>query len=260
MITDDLLMAHDCLPHQVHLAEHLAEAELPQRTWAVAALPAPDEQERCPEQQGNPPAQELERCPEQQQQEWQQQQQQQRQQQRQQPRATAGVAAFPHSCRPRPASEAGDWCPPLDPSSPSLGHEQRPLPSALGARDGAQAATCSFTAGAGARGQGFDWPLHRPRRTTSTVAAHRWRQEHGGGATPPEWPAESQPPATRFWFDPLYIEDPLRTSNNVGRNCFRISAIQIEFQKAYQLCTIHPGATVTQGDFPILGRLCKLLP
>ena len=262
MITDDLLMAHDCLPHQVHLAEHLAEAELPQRTWAVAALPAPDEQERCPEQQGNPPAQELERCPEQQQQEWQQQQQQQqqRQQQRQQPRATAGVAAFPHSCRPRPASEAGDWCPPLDPSSPSLGHEQRPLPSALGARDGAQAATCSFTAGAGARGQGFDWPLHRPRRTTSTVAAHRWRQEHGGGATPPEWPAESQPPATRFWFDPLYIEDPLRTSNNVGRNCFRISAIQIEFQKAHQLCTIHPGATVTQGDFPILGRLCKLLP
>ena len=92
------------------------------------------------------------------------------------------------------------------------------------------------------------------------MAAHRWRQEHGGGATPPEWPSESQPPATRFWFDPLYIEDPLRTSNNVGRNCFRISAIQIEFQKAHQLCTIHPGATVTHGDFPILGRLCKLLP
>jgi hypothetical protein len=21
------------------------------------------------------------------------------------------MAAFPHSCRPRPASEAGDWCP-----------------------------------------------------------------------------------------------------------------------------------------------------
>ena len=98
MITDDL---YDDLLHQVHLAEHLAEAELPQRGWAAASLPAPDEQEL--ERQGSPPAQQQEQL------QWQQ--QQQRQQQRQQPRATAGMAAFPHSCRPRPASEAGDWCP-----------------------------------------------------------------------------------------------------------------------------------------------------
>lgn len=36
--------------------------------------------------------------------------------------------------------------------------------------------------------------------------------------------------ANKFDFDPLFIEDPLRPENNVGRNCFRIYAIQQEFR------------------------------
>ena len=65
----------------------------------------------------------------------------------------------------------------------------------------------------------------------------------------------------RFWFDPLYIEDPLRPSNIVGRNCFRISAIQVELQKAHQLCMMHPGALPADNeDYPILSRICKMLP
>ena len=36
--------------------------------------------------------------------------------------------------------------------------------------------------------------------------------------------------ANMFDFDPLFIEDPLRPDNNVGRNCFRIYAIQQEFR------------------------------
>jgi len=35
-------------------------------------------------------------------------------------------------------------------------------------------------------------------------------------------------------FDPLYIEDPLDSSNNVGKNCFRIFIIQRAFAEAFQ--------------------------
>ena len=91
---------------------------------------------------------------------------------------------------------------------------------------------------------------------------YRWRQhsldgadvdltddiEGGGDAT------------AKFWFDPLYVEDPLRPSNNVGRNCFRVYAIQQEFCKAHQLCTMHPGEYPGNSDYPILSRLCKALP
>ena len=68
------------------------------------------------------------------------------------------------------------------------------------------------------------------------------------------------PSAPRHWFDPLYIEDPLRPSNNVGRNCFRVYSIQQEFCKAHQLCTMHPGVFGEDSSYPILSRLCKALP
>ena len=64
---------------------------------------------------------------------------------------------------------------------------------------------------------------------------------------------------SKFWFDPLYIEDPLRPSNNVGRNCFRIYAIQQEFQKAHQLCSMAPSESECEGacEYPVLGRIAK---
>ena len=62
------------------------------------------------------------------------------------------------------------------------------------------------------------------------------------------------------WFDPLYIEDPLRPSNNVGRNCFRIYAIQQEFCKAHQQTTMPGGDYAAEGEeYPILARICKML-
>ena len=40
----------------------------------------------------------------------------------------------------------------------------------------------------------------------------------------PGEPLEENPPMNRF--DPIFIEDPLRKGNNVGRNCFRIAQIR----------------------------------
>jgi len=47
-------------------------------------------------------------------------------------------------------------------------------------------------------------------------------------------------------FDPLYIEDPLRTTNNVGRNCFRIMQIRRAFAAAFTTLT---GGNPTSSDF-----------
>ena len=145
----------------------------------------------------------------------------------------------------RPASEAGDW-------SPSI--EQSLSPTQRGV-------------GRGALVTGVDWPLHRPVRTGSALPTHRWRQhalDGGGerGALPPDAPADGHgaDATAKFWFDPLYVEDPLRPSNNVGRNCFRVYAIQQEFCKAHQLCTMHPGEYPSDAEYPILSRLCKALP
>ena len=73
------------------------------------------------------------------------------------------------------------------------------------------------------------------------------------------------PSAPRHWFDPLYIEDPLRPSNNVGRNCFRIYAIQQEFSKAHQLIMLcladgRGGGAMGgggRGGYAILGQLLQ---
>ena len=85
-------------------------------------------------------------------------------------------------------------------------------------------------------------------------------QPPGGGRS-----AHSRTP--RHWFDPLYIEDPLRPSNNVGRNCFRIYAIQQEFGKAHQLCMLRladgrgGGAMGAggRGGYAILGQFLQEL-
>ena len=111
----------------------------------------------------------------------------------------------------------------------------------------------------GALVKGFDWPMHRPVRAASTLPTHRWRQHSLDGAV--ELPdSEGVDSLAKFWFDPLYVEDPLRPSNNVGRNCFRIYAIQQEFCKAHTLCTMHPGEYPPDCEYPILSRLCKALP
>ena len=142
-----------------------------------------------------------------------------------------GAVPFGAHNRPRPASEAGDWCPSLE---QNLSPQQRVHRAVLV--------------------KGFDWPLHRPVRASSALGHHPVPENHLGGDD------EGFESSAKFWFDPLYVEDPLRQSNNVGRNCFRIYAIQQEFVKAHQLCTRHPGEYHEDGDYPILSRLCKALP
>lgn len=40
-------------------------------------------------------------------------------------------------------------------------------------------------------------------------------------------------------FDPIFVEDPLQPSNNVGRNCFRIMQIRRAFAAAHQILVSH---------------------
>ena len=75
---------------------------------------------------------------------------------------------------------------------------------------------------------------------TRRLAAH---VDVGGG-----WPPEMAS-AANYSFDPLYVEDPLRPSNNVGRNCFRIYAIQQEFAKAHNVCANFKGAVPPSTPF-----------
>lgn len=62
----------------------------------------------------------------------------------------------------------------------------------------------------------------------------------------------------KCWFDPLYIEDPLRPQNNVGRNCFRISQIQQAFAQAYTEL-LHRGPAQASGEARAPGSVLALV-
>ena len=119
--------------------------------------------------------------------------------------------------RPRPASEAGDWCPPpVEPRSPQVSPAGVGHPRTLSLQEHATPV------------HGVDWPLHRPMRAaqSSNLARYAAFRQHsvvnGGGGANGAWAGGVADTAAKFWFDPLYVEDPLRPSNNVGRNCFRM--------------------------------------
>ena len=144
--------------------------------------------------------------------------------------------------RPRPASEAGDWNPSIEQMSPP----QR------GVHRGALVKGVDWHAGGGTRSL---------RASSTAMPPRHWRQHSlDGSAELPHEGLGGGASTAKFWFDPLYVEDPLRPSNNVGRNCFRIYAIQQEFCKAHALCTTHPGEYAGEGEYPILSRICKALP
>jgi hypothetical protein len=66
-----------------------------------------------------------------------------------------------------------------------------------------------------------------------------------------------------FTFDPLFVEDPLSASNNVGRNAFRINQVQRAFSDAHRALLasldwdIHSSADDVGGDYPLLKCLLK---
>ena len=66
-----------------------------------------------------------------------------------------------------------------------------------------------------------------------------------------------------FTFDPLFVEDPLSPSNNVGRNAFRINQVQRAFSDAHRALTasldwdFHSSADVVGGDYPLLKCLLQ---
>eukprot|EP00966_Prymnesium_polylepis_P081330 1884025-Prymnesium_polylepis.1 len=96
---------------------------------------------------------------------------------------------------------------------------------------------------------------HTAAHSAAHSAAHPWRHSVGAAAAPP--PTHR---TTKSWFDPLYIEDPLRPSNNVGRNCFRVYTVLQEFSKAHALCTAQQSDDfVGDREYPILSRVCQNL-
>ena len=126
-------------------------------------------------------------------------------------------------CRPRPASEAGDWVPPHDPFGPAQANHR-----SLGAlqRMGGGGATPQMLRTYSFRSSGGSVTSRDHVIPEAAAADDMANQRHGRAS----------------WFDPLYIEDPLRPSNNVGRNCFRVYAIQQELAKARTLCVSAPAA------------------
>jgi DNA polymerase sigma len=64
-----------------------------------------------------------------------------------------------------------------------------------------------------------------------------------------------------FSFDPLFVEDPLRPENNVGRNSFRINQIQRVFSDAHRALTAtlewDMNSADEGGGFPLLNGLLQ---
>lgn len=47
-------------------------------------------------------------------------------------------------------------------------------------------------------------------------------------------PQQEQPAAKPYTFDPLFVEDPLKESNNIGRNAFRVFQVKRAFADAHR--------------------------
>jgi hypothetical protein len=67
-----------------------------------------------------------------------------------------------------------------------------------------------------------------------------------------------------FTFDPLFVEDPLSSTNNVGRNAFRIFQVQRAFSDAHRALVaslewdIHSSGEINDDvDYPLLKCLLK---
>lgn len=86
------------------------------------------------------------------------------------------------------------------------------------------------------------------------------RPEHHNTNTPNGDTAASYDHVRPYTFDPLFVEDPLSASNNVGRNAFRINQVQRAFSDAHRALLasldwdIHP---TSDGDYPLLKCLLQ---
>ena len=67
-----------------------------------------------------------------------------------------------------------------------------------------------------------------------------------------------------FTFDPLFVEDPLSSGNNVGRNAFRIFSVQRAFSDAHRALVaslewdIHASGELNDGvEYPLLKCLLQ---
>ena len=60
--------------------------------------------------------------------------------------------------------------------------------------------------------------------------------------------SSSTAPQDYHKFDPIFIEDPLRIANNVGRNCFRITQIRRAFTSALQCLTTTPASMISSSN------------
>ncbi len=76
----------------------------------------------------------------------------------------------------------------------------------------------------------------------------------GGGGGGPEG-------SSTYTFDPIFVEDPLASGNNVLRNAFRITQVLRSFSDAYRTLVANLEFTSEEGDddgaLPLLNCLLK---
>jgi hypothetical protein len=86
--------------------------------------------------------------------------------------------------------------------------------------------------------QNGDWHHVSAQPLNSSSLSSPGSKRYGSRVSLHEWPLNTLvDDVTQFHdphrFDPVFIEDPLRPSNNVGRNCFRITPIRRAFSEAF---------------------------
>lgn len=173
----------------------------------------------------------------------------------------------PTNYRPGSFPVAGQpllWPPAMQPSPQ---HVTAPSPNSLGPHDFLRRNSFSSDTGSvdgGRRG-------HRPPRfQTGPVAAHRYSKPPK--PVPPPAPANNAGTYDQnfghgrpFTFDPLFVEDPLSSGNNVGRNAFRIFQVQRAFSDAHRALVaslewdIHSSGELNEGveSYPLLKCLLQ---
>ena len=181
------------------------------------------------------------------------------------PRATGiSVRRRQYFARPNDAVVAGYeatgqpmWTPP-----PLQQHVGSNSPSSAGSRDFLRRNSFSDTGSVDCVRRNPPSSLPRPHRfQPSAASAHRF--------VPHSVPHPNQTNITSgygrpFTFDPLFVEDPLSSTNNIGRNAFRIFQVQRAFSDAHRALVaslewdIHSSGELNDDvDYPLLKCLLQ---
>ena len=103
-----------------------------------------------------------------------------------------------------------------------------------------------------------------PRFQHGGTTPHRYAPHHTIPHPPPNEQQHNGRQIRPYTFDPLFVEDPLTTGNNVGRNAFRINQVQRAFSDAHRALVaslewdINSSGEFNDGvDYPLLKCLLR---